>query len=130
MEKEVGGKVEKAVVCPVLTDGENRARFLYEAVKGAGTDEKAMIDVLCTATPSQIRATKEAFNRMYIIKFDTRVKLESAGNLQQIFEAVLNPKRPESGVQQEHMAQDIENFAKVKIGVSVFLLFFLIQKTN
>lgn len=41
----------------------------------------------------------------------------------QVFEAVMNDKRPESGVQQEQMAEDIENFFKVQYSVSRNLSF-------
>lgn len=51
IERETKGDVERALVAAVYTDAENRARFLKEGMKGAGTDEVAVIDCICTATP-------------------------------------------------------------------------------
>jgi hypothetical protein len=76
-EKELSGNLERVIVAVLSNDAENRARFLHDAVKGAGTDEKALIDVLCTALPSQIHAAKEVWKHRYSgVKFENRVKSE------------------------------------------------------
>jgi hypothetical protein len=93
-------------------------------------DQENLIDAICTATPSEIKvsrelesdwfsdlwcfkkALREAYDKENIIKFDTRVKLESAGDLQAILEANLNPSRPESGVDMSKMEDDVNMFLK------------------
>jgi hypothetical protein len=57
--EELSGNLERTIVAALSTDAENRARFLHDAVQGAGTNEHALIDCLCTALPSQIHAIKE-----------------------------------------------------------------------
>jgi hypothetical protein len=73
LKSETSGLTERALCAAIHTDSENRAQFLHDAVKGAGTDEDAMVDCLCTATPSQISATREYYNKHNIIKFEARV---------------------------------------------------------
>jgi hypothetical protein len=117
IEKETSGNLERVLVACLWTDAENRARFLHDAVKGAGTDETALIDCLCTALPSQIRAVKEAWHHRYpLIKMETRVKSEVSGHFQEVLEAVMHDKRPESGVDAAHMEEDLEHFYKATEG--------------
>ena len=86
IRSETTGLVEKAFEYILSSSAEVRAMFLQDAVKGSGTDEGCLIDALCTATPSEVNATREAYNKESVIKFDTRVKLETAGDMQAILE--------------------------------------------
>jgi uncharacterized protein (UPF0335 family) len=118
VQKETSGNFERCLVAALWTDAENRARFLRDAVKGAGTDEGALIDVLCTALPSQIRATKEAWKHMYEHeeKFEKRVKSEVSGDFENVLKAVMSDKRPEAGIDAANMAADIEEFYQATEG--------------
>ncbi len=117
VEKETSGNLERCLVAALWTDAENRARFLHDAVKGAGTDEGALIDCLCTALPSQIRAVKEVWHHRYSgVKFESRIKCEVSGNFQDVLEAVMDSGRPESGVDVSKMEHDLEDFYKATEG--------------
>ena len=117
VQKETSGNLERVLVACLWTDAENRVRFIHDAVKGAGTDEGALIDVLCTALPSQIRTMKEVWHHHYpLIKMESRLKCEVSGNFQEVIEAVLDKDRPEGGVDAAHMAEDIEAFYKATEG--------------
>ncbi len=112
-EKELSGNLERVVVASLSTDAENRARFLHEAIEGAGTDDQCLVDVICTSLPSQIRAIREVFKKRYGDKFDKAVKADTSGNFQDVLKAVMNDKRPEAGVDAAFMAQDMDVFYKV-----------------
>jgi hypothetical protein len=117
VEKETSGNFERVLVACLWTDAENRARFLHDAVKGAGTDETALIDCLCTALPSQIRAIKEVWRHRYPgLKMESRLKAEVSGHFQEVIEAVIDEKRPEGGVDMANMEHDLEDFYKATEG--------------
>jgi annexin A13 len=127
ISSETTGLVEKAFEYIVSNSAEVRASFVRDSVKGVGTEEASLIDSLCTATPREIAFTREAYNKDAIIKylspfrcfgfwvlfrFDTKIKLESAGDVQAIFEANLDSKRPESGIDMSTMEDDCVTFIK------------------
>ena len=47
----------------MLTTGEFDATSVKNAVKGAGTDEAALIEVICTRTNEELTAAKEAYKK-------------------------------------------------------------------
>lgn len=58
---ETSGAYEDVVSGALLTEPEYRAKVVHKACAGAGTDDKALIDAVCTATGPQILAMKTAF---------------------------------------------------------------------
>ncbi|CAH8619909.1 unnamed protein product [Schistosoma rodhaini] len=79
------------------------ARALYKAMKGGGTDEETIIEVLCTATNIEIENIKQAYLsvlRDYGISDPSRtleidVQSDLGGYLQQLVVALLQAKRDE-----------------------------------
>lgn len=59
---ETSGNYEDVVSGLLLTEAEYRAKLVHNACAGAGTNDNALIDALCTATGSQILAMKQAFS--------------------------------------------------------------------
>ncbi|KAG5449895.1 Annexin B11 [Clonorchis sinensis] len=61
LKGELTGNFEKLVVM-LLTDGPTiKAKALYDAMKGAGTKESVIIEILCTASNDEIAAIKQAY---------------------------------------------------------------------
>lgn len=90
-------------------DAENRSFYLGEGVGGAGTDELILIDVLLTASPAKIEALRAEWKHSHpLISMDTRIKLETKGDLQRIFEAVIHDQRPHSGISEDKLQDDID----------------------
>ena len=47
----------------MMTRAEYDAYCVKKAVKGAGTDEKALIEVLCSRTNEEMKAAKDAYKK-------------------------------------------------------------------
>jgi len=77
--KVPSGKFKDVVIGLVDTGLEFAARVLYQAMKGMGTDEKALVDVLCTrARNVETAAIKETFKEMYKIDLEAILKEETS----------------------------------------------------
>ena len=61
LKDELGGNFERLVLAMMLPWPQVCAKRLHKAAKGVGTDEDAMIDVLCTANNCQIKQISEAY---------------------------------------------------------------------
>lgn len=61
MKKELRGDFEQIVVWSFLDPAQVNAAALKKAMKGAGTDEQMLIDVICTSNNQDIQQIKAAF---------------------------------------------------------------------
>ncbi|CAH8858630.1 unnamed protein product [Trichobilharzia szidati] len=62
-KSEISGHFYDTMEALCMTPAEFDASELYRAMKGAGTDESAIIEILCTRSNLQLRQIKEAYGR-------------------------------------------------------------------
>jgi len=65
LKSELGGHYEDVVLALFKTPVDYDAHELREAIKGAGTRESALIEILCTRTNEEIQNIKEAYTRLF-----------------------------------------------------------------
>ncbi|TGZ72236.1 hypothetical protein CRM22_002206 [Opisthorchis felineus] len=76
LKGELTGNFEKLVVM-LLTDGPTiKAKALYDAMKGAGTKESVIIEILCTASNDEIAEIKKAYETLLQKKGKSHSSLE------------------------------------------------------
>ncbi|XP_008054940.1 annexin A13 isoform X2 [Carlito syrichta] len=95
LKSELSGHFEKAAVALLDRPSEYAARQLQKAMKGLGTDESVLIEVLCTRTNKEIVAIKEAYQRLFDRSLESDVKDDTSGNLRKILTALLQANRDE-----------------------------------
>lgn len=95
LKDELGGNFERLVVALMMPWPQVAARALKKAVKGVGTDESTIIDILCTANNCQIKFITEAFKEMYEDDLEEVLKGELAGDFQHLMVAVAQAARHE-----------------------------------
>nr|CAX69693.1 Annexin A4 (Annexin IV) X) (35-beta calcimedin) (Carbohydrate-binding protein P33/P41) (P33/41) [Schistosoma japonicum] len=65
LKSEISGHFYDTMEALCCSPAEFDARELHRAMKGAGTDESVLIEILCTRTNHQIRQIKEAYGRLF-----------------------------------------------------------------
>lgn len=63
MQKELGGKFEDVILGLMLSPGDYLAKELQRAIAGLGTDEDALVEILCTRSNQEIKDITEAYER-------------------------------------------------------------------
>ncbi|KAH0817199.1 hypothetical protein GEV33_005592 [Tenebrio molitor] len=71
------------------------AQELNRAVKGLGTDEKVLIEILCTLSNSEIRAAKHAYHKLYHKQLVDDIKDDTSGNFKSLLELLVSCTRDE-----------------------------------
>ena len=97
LQKELHGHFEDVVVALFYSPIDYDCFQLRKAVKGLGTDEDALIEILATRSPKVIEQIKQRYAEMYngrdLIK---DVEDDTSGNFRKILVALLDAKRPEN----------------------------------
>ncbi|XP_038616355.1 annexin A13 isoform X2 [Tachyglossus aculeatus] len=95
LKKDLSGNFEKAALALLDRPCEYSARELQKAMKGIGTNESVLIEILCTRTNKEIRAMKDAYRRLFGKDLESDVKGDTSGSLQKILVSVLQADRDE-----------------------------------
>ncbi|KAF2897868.1 hypothetical protein ILUMI_08319 [Ignelater luminosus] len=70
---------------------------LYKAVHGVGTDEDALMDILCTVNNEEIRQIKEIYENTYKSTFEADIRCDTSGYFKELLVALIKAERDESG---------------------------------
>jgi len=93
LEKELKGNLEKAVIGRFYSRYGYQAYICRKAMKGAGTDELALIDVLCTKSNDDMKRVKVAYEELFKRDLLKDVKDEVGGDLGKLFFSLLSAGR-------------------------------------
>jgi len=99
----------------VKSRAESRAEEVYRAVKGAGTDEHALIDVIIHNSDKQLEDAKQFFRQKYEKSMDEWIKGDTSGNFEKVLIHALQAKR-EDNVRPELIDSDAEALYKAGEG--------------
>ena len=130
LKSELHGKFEDAMIALFADPIEYDADQLREAMKGLGTNEDTLIEIIASRPPHILRAVKERYQQKYQRDIETDVKKETHGTLQHLLIALLQCNRsvntnPNIG-QCAQIAQEIYQAGEAKLGTdsSVFNKYF------
>ena len=130
LKKETHGKLEDAFVALFTDPVEYDADTLRESMKGMGTNEDTLIEILTSRSPQQIRAIKDCYQKKYSRDLEADVKKETSGTLQKILITLLQANRSvnpnPNQAQCQAIAKEIFDAGESKLGTdeSVFNKYF------
>ncbi|XP_057648168.1 annexin A13 [Chionomys nivalis] len=104
LKSELSGNFEKTALALLDRPSEYAARQLQKAMKGVGTDETVLIEILCTRSNKEIIAIKEAYQRLFDRNLESDVKGDTSGTLRKILVSVLQANRDEEGTVDKDLA--------------------------
>ncbi|XP_020944616.1 annexin A13 isoform X2 [Sus scrofa] len=110
LKSELSGNFEKTALALLDRPCEYAARQLRKAMKGLGTDESVLIEILCTRTNKEIIAIKEAYQKLFDRSLESDVKSDTSGNLKKILVSLLQANREEGdNVDKDLAGQDAKD---------------------
>jgi annexin A7/11 len=84
IKSEVSGNFEDLTVALLKTPVEFDAEELRDAMQGAGTDEKALIEILCTRTNKEIHEIKAMYKSKYSRELEKDLMSETSGHFRRL----------------------------------------------
>uniref|UniRef100_K1QMV5 Annexin n=1 Tax=Magallana gigas TaxID=29159 RepID=K1QMV5_MAGGI len=106
LKSELGGKFEDVIVGLMMSEPEYDAYELKRAMKGLGTDEDAMIEILCSRTNQQIRDINDTYKRMYGRTLEQDIVSDTSGHFKRLMVSLANGGRMENQAVDMKKAQD------------------------
>ena len=130
LKSELHGKFEDAMIALFTEPIEYDADELRKAMKGLGTNEDTLIEIIASRPPAILKQIKDKFNEKYKRDLEKDVKSETSGTLRKLLIALLQCSRstntqpnPE---QCKAIAEEIYKAGEAKMGTdeSVFNKYF------
>lgn len=114
IKDETSGDFEKACITLLVTRADFDAQCLYQAMTGSGTDENALIEILCTRTSAELEEIIKSYDRLYDKSLQGIVKSETSGDLEKLLGACLACIRPKEEMKGDEVAakHDAETLLK------------------
>nr|XP_002737547.1 PREDICTED: annexin A7-like isoform X1 [Saccoglossus kowalevskii] len=96
IHSETSGNFRKTCEALLRTPAELDAESIRNALKGLGTDEECLIEILCTSTNEEINAMKECYTALFNRDVEKDVKSDTSGNLKSLLVSLLQAGRMEN----------------------------------
>jgi len=130
LKSELHGKFEDAILALFTDPIEYDADELRKAMKGLGTNEDTLIEIISSRPPAVLKRIKDKFNEKYKRDLEKDVKSETSGTLRKLLIALLQCSRSTNTKpnleQCKAIAEEIYKAGEAKMGTdeSVFNKYF------
>ncbi|XP_015421458.1 PREDICTED: annexin A5 isoform X2 [Myotis davidii] len=109
LKSELTGKFEKLIVALMKPSWLYDAYELKHALKGAGTDEKVLTEIIASRTPEELTAIKKVYEEEYGSSLEDDVVGDTSGFYQRMLVVLLQANRdPDAGIDEAQVEQDAQ----------------------
>jgi len=116
LESELGGHFKDLVLALYLTPAHFDAMCLHKAMKGMGTKESVLIEILASRDNKQLEKIREEYKKLYKDELEKDISSETRGDFKHILISLLQGGRSDSKEVHEGKAKE-EAEALYKAGV-------------
>ena len=117
LKSELSGKFEDVIIALFDPPAEYDAKNLYKAMKGVGTNEDVLIEIIGTRVNWQIKDIKEAFTKLYKKDLIKWVESETSGAFRKLLVSLLQGNRSENQTPNiEQCTNDANTLVRAGVG--------------
>ncbi|XKL63636.1 hypothetical protein PGB90_006000 [Kerria lacca] len=104
LKSELSGKFEELIIAMMIPLPEYLASEIHHAIEGFGTNEETLVEILCTASNSEINTIKEAYQRFYGNSMERDLCGDTSGHFRRLMISLVQGRRSENYVVDESAA--------------------------
>ena len=106
LKSELSGHFKEAVIALFYTPIDYDCYQLYKAMKGLGTNEDTLIEIIATRSNNSINAIKARYPQMYGKQLVSMVQSDTSGFFRQILLELLRAERPNNPSPDQKQCED------------------------
>lgn len=107
LKGELGGKFETLIVALMTPPIAYDVVSLRNAIKGAGTDEKVLVEILASRTPQQVKDIVAAYKQGYDDDLEEDIAGDTSGHFKRLLIILLQANR-QTGIQEGNIENDAQ----------------------
>ncbi|KAJ0050881.1 hypothetical protein NL108_009315, partial [Boleophthalmus pectinirostris] len=111
LKGELGGKFESLIVALMTPPLAYDVTSLRDAIKGAGTDEKVLVEILASRTAHQVKDIVAAYRKEYDDNLEEDICGDTSGHFKRLLVILLQGNR-QSGIQEGNIEADAQALFK------------------
>ncbi|XP_030583827.1 annexin A5b isoform X2 [Archocentrus centrarchus] len=111
LKGELTGKFETLIVALMTPPIAYDVTLLHSAIKGAGTNEKVLVEILASRKPQQVKDIIAAYKKEYDADLEKDVTGDTSGHFQRLLVILLQANR-QTGIQAETIESDAQALFK------------------
>ncbi|XP_078055572.1 annexin A4-like isoform X2 [Mustelus asterias] len=96
LKSELSGNFEKAVLALLKSSTLYDATELKEAIKGAGTDEECLIEILASRSNAEVHAINSGYKAEFKKTLEQDIKSDTSGHFERLLVSLVQGNRDES----------------------------------
>jgi len=96
LKSELAGNFERLMRKLITPLADYLAGEVHAAISGAGTDEKTLVEILCTRSNEEMKALTEAYEQKFGTSMESDVKGDTSGAFERLLVALLQADRESS----------------------------------
>ncbi|CAI5446603.1 unnamed protein product [Caenorhabditis angaria] len=106
LDKKFSGDAEKVIFALMDTPLDYDVKQLKQAIKGLGTDEAVLIEILCSRTVDQLRAIRAAYEKQYGKQLEKDVAGDTSGEFKDLLVSLVTGSKDGSHDTNDVQAKD------------------------
>ncbi|CAJ0597527.1 unnamed protein product [Cylicocyclus nassatus] len=107
LDKKLGGDLKKTVLALMDTPLDYDVKQLKAAMKGPGTDEAVLIEILCSRTPDQLAAIRVAYEHEYKTPLEKDIADDTSGEFKDLLVALATGSKDKSRDTNDEQAKEV-----------------------